>query len=413
MSAPTHLVAPAALLTLTAALLPGLPGLPGLPATATTPGDAGRISFVSVVDGQEEIVTALPDGSDATVVSDWSGRDTDPAWSPDGSRIAYASGRADEGHLDIWVMDADGTDQVNLTPGPDTTGEANAGVEPTWSPDGTAIAYTYQGDVWTVPSAGGVEVNLMPGAGADQAGANPSWSPDGTRIAFVRSGDIWVMDADGGDPTRLTTTAAPAAEKYPDWSPDGTRLVYERQGQIWRMDADGSGQVMVSGGADLGGTRPEWSPEGDRIVFSSSGYDAPNEPDIFTARPDGQQVVRLVTGTTYSDQAPAWQPVDGGMPWGTWTTSASVVTKRAVEVDGEVFPANPGAEVRVTLLYKTPPGYFRQVGTTVVTLSEYGDYAASFDKPVARKCRVKATFLGDPDSAPSRERFIFPCGTRR
>ena len=65
--------------------------------------------------------------------------DTDPAWSPDGTRIAFV--KASEGHRNVYVMDEDGNGQTNLTPGAVTTGQGNEGIQPTWSPDGAQIAY--------------------------------------------------------------------------------------------------------------------------------------------------------------------------------------------------------------------------------------------------------------------------------
>ena len=399
----THTLTGVALLGLTAALLPASSG------HATMPGSSGKIAFAAVMSGSFEVL--VTDGSTTTQLTSHSGKDIDPAWSPDGSKIAWASDQPDaggsEGHTNIWVMDADGTDMVNLTDGPVTSLSANAGVEPTWSPAGNWIAYSYQGDVWVMPSAGGPETNLMPGTGAENAGIHPSFSPDG-RIAFVRNGDIWVMDTDGQNAKPLTATVHPAAEKYPDWSPDGTRIVYEREGEIWRMNADGSGQVRVSGGADKGGTRPEWSPEGDRIVFSSSGYTAPNGPDVFTARPDGTQVLRKLASTGFGDHSPAWQPLAGGTPWGTYTTAATQLKKHTIVASGEVFPANSGGTVKVILQRKTQDG-FRKVAGDVAVLSEYGRYGMAFARPDARTCRVVATFLGDAESAPSRAVKTFDC----
>ena len=392
-----------ALLALTAPLLPAGPG------HATTEGSAGRLAFVLGPVNNEEIVLVGTDGTGTTQLTDTTGRDIDPAWSPDGSKIAWSSTRPDaggsEGHLNIWVMNADGSSMMNLTDGPDTTGFANTGVEPTWSPDGQWIAYNYAGEVWKRPAAGGPAVELMLAPGEN--GTHPSWSPDG-RIAFVRGGEIWVMNGDGSNQTQLTSTAHPAAEKYPDWSPDGKRIVYERQGQIWRMNADGTGQVPVAAGTGKCGTRPEWSPEGDRIVFSSSCFTAPNGPDIFTARPDGTKVVRHGTSTSAAESSPAWQPLADDAVRGTYTTTGTQLTKRKVKVAGEVFPASTGDAVQVTLQRKTKNGY-KKVAGEVLTLGEYGGYGTGLARPDAKKCRVVAKFLGDEDSKPSKDVVTFAC----
>ncbi len=93
------------------------------PARGAYPGANGRIAFESNRDGNLEIYSMNADGSDQVNLTDDPAEDTDPVWSPDGSRIAFV--KASEGHRNIYVMNADGSGQTNLTPGAVTTGEAN------------------------------------------------------------------------------------------------------------------------------------------------------------------------------------------------------------------------------------------------------------------------------------------------
>jgi dipeptidyl aminopeptidase/acylaminoacyl peptidase len=99
------------------------------------PGANGKIAFETNRDGNLEIYSMNPDGSGQTNLTNDPAEDTDPVWSPDGTRIAFV--KASEGHRNIYVMNADGSGQTNLTPGPVTTGQANEGTNPTWSPDGS------------------------------------------------------------------------------------------------------------------------------------------------------------------------------------------------------------------------------------------------------------------------------------
>ena len=227
------------------------------------------LSLRWIIRASFEIYSKNPDGSDEVNLTNDPAEDTDPAWSPDGTRIAFV--KASEGHDNVWVMNADGTGQTNLTPGAVTTGQANEGTNPTWSPDGTRIAYaSSQGEIWVMSADGTNKVNLtdtVPSAGVE---IQPAWSPNGTRIAYVRGADIWVMDADGSNQTQLTmTTGAGQDEKAPDWSPDGSQIVYGKGSSVWRMNADGTGQVQVVANSVL----PAWSPDGTRIVFSSRPVD--------------------------------------------------------------------------------------------------------------------------------------------
>ena len=279
------------------------------PAQGAYPGTNGRVAFETNRDGNLENYSMDPDGSDEVNLTNDPAEDTDPVWSPDGTRIAFV--KASEGHDNVWVMNADGSGQTNLTPGAVTTGQANEGTNPTWSPDGTRIAYaSSQGEIWAMNADGTNKVNLtdtVPSVGLE---IQPAWSPDGTHIAYVRGADIWVMDADGSDQTPLTmTTGALQDEKAPDWSPDGSQIVYGKGSSVWRMNADGSGQVEVVPNSVL----PAWSPDGTRIVFSSSAFGAANGPDIFTVDPDGTTYPARPPGPPI-DNDPNWQPLAAPRP---------------------------------------------------------------------------------------------------
>jgi Tol biopolymer transport system component len=347
------------------------------------------------------------DGSAQTNLTGSPSTDQHPTWSPDGRKIAFASNR-DGAHMDIWVMNADGSSPVNLTPLPDSSGSGEAGTEPAWSPDGTRIAYNYQGDVWVMNIDGSGKVNLTEDPAKPAAGWQPAWSPNGSAIAYIKDFDVWVMGADGSNKTQLTTTTGGSGtEKAPDWSPDGTRIAYERSGQIWRMNADGTGQKAVSAGTGKGGTQPAWSAAGTRIVFSSSAYSAPNGPDIFKINPDGTGVTRLATAVPASDVDPAVQPIAPTSKLPTYTT-VQASAGSTITASGELFNAHSGHLMTVTLSKLVGTSY-QQVATVRPMLGAYGTYSTTFADPGADKCKVVARFGGDTDHLASQKAKTFAC----
>jgi Tol biopolymer transport system component len=148
--------------------------------------DGARVAFVRSIVGQSpEVRIANRDGGGARDLSNHAEIDHHPALSPDGGRVAFASWR--DGSSDIWMVSADGTGLVNLTPAPDPEEGGPADAFPAWSPDGQWLAYrqvdylTGETDIAVVRSTGGA-VQVIELAG-DQLG--PAWSPDGRRIAFI------------------------------------------------------------------------------------------------------------------------------------------------------------------------------------------------------------------------------------
>jgi Tol biopolymer transport system component len=235
--------------------------------------DGKRVAFTSNRDGNPEIYVMNVDGSGVRRLTNHSAFDVWPTWSPDGTRIAFTSNR-DGKYSGIYVMNADGSGLTRLTnfvrpSGPLWVGGGLIGdAYPAWSPDGTNIAFSSYRD-------GEPEIYVMnaDGNGMNRLTTNqahewfgPSWSPDGTHIAFKSNRDgndeIYVMNADGSGQTRLTNN--PANDREPSWSPDGLHIVFEsdRDGdwEIYKMNADGNGQTRLTNkpGYD---SNPSWAPK--------------------------------------------------------------------------------------------------------------------------------------------------------
>jgi len=218
--------------------------------------DGRQIAFVSDRDdGNPEVYVMKGSGRDQRRLTrtKHGGSSMSPAWSPDGRRIAFAS----DG---ICVVNVDGSGLRKLTRDWDET--------PAWSPDGRRIAFTSRRDgnyeVYLMNADGTGQQNLTRNAADDHVHVG-AWSPDGRRLVFHsnRGGnrDIYVMAADGSGQRNLTRN--PAADLFAAWSPDGTRIAFTRRrgiaeiSEISVMNADGSGQRDLT---RLGGAAPAWSP---------------------------------------------------------------------------------------------------------------------------------------------------------
>ncbi len=240
--------------------LPTLDNMQGVIAhgTAGAPPTTARSAFVSDRDGNDEIYLMNADGTGQTNLTHNPANENAATWSPDGSQIAFESDR--DGNREIYVMNADGTGQTNLTKNPATDGV------PAWSPDGSKIAFFSYRD-------GNPEIYVMNADGAGQTrltdnpalDSDPMWSPDGSQIAFWSfSGGNWevyVINPDGTGQTNLTND--PAWDGDYTWSPDGSQIAFvsERDGnlEVYVINADGTGQTnLTDNRAD--DDRPDWSP---------------------------------------------------------------------------------------------------------------------------------------------------------
>ena len=289
--------------------------------------DGSRIVFVSHRDsggkapwewpiegnvGGGNIYVMEADGSNETRLTNNPFRDGNPTWSPDGTRIAFqrkvaipAGVGTFEHSTAIYVMNADGSERTYLTNTPynDTY--------PVWSPDGTHIAFQSNRDgnpeIYVMDTDGSNVTNLTKHPAADE---NPAWSPGGFQILFIRDTDIYVMNADGSNVTNLTNH--PVYDENPAWSPDGTHIAFntrrdeterDNNSEIYVMNADGTGLTRLTHDPHYDEC-PVWSPDGSRIAFVSN---RDWNREIYVMDADGSNQTNLTNNPAY-DQSPVWSP---------------------------------------------------------------------------------------------------------
>lgn len=260
-----------------------------------------HIAFIDPELGHIFVVES--DGSNPVNVTEHLGPEfrTDPDWSPDGTRLLF---RALGGvGTQLWIMRVGGSMPVLIL-------EMYCIHDPKWSPDGTRIAFTGTGenyhDIYVVDADGSNLVNLTNSPTYGEYGN--TWSPDGTRVAFTayreEQNGLYVMDADGSNPTLLRAMTGGAMDLA--WSPDGSRIAYAgdcetsaNNQEICVVGADGSNPVNLTNHS-ANDWDPDWSPDGSRLAFLSrrgNGY------DIYVMQSDGSGVVHLVWGGE-----PTWSP---------------------------------------------------------------------------------------------------------
>jgi Tol biopolymer transport system component len=287
--------------------------LPRADARAAFPGANGRIAYAEERVGEPtDVLSVNPDGTQLVNLSPGPASEGQPTWSPDGKTIAFVSrSNVEDSTSQIWTMNADGGDKRPLTDPSINTGQ------PAWSPSGQSLAFVREesNNFWQIYTMRSDGTNVTPITTGPGDAFSPAWSPDGQQIAFTRisndtaSFDIYRMAPDGTGVTRLTRL--PEQEEAPDWSPDGARILFARAvfgfSELHTVNADGTNIV----GLGLQGDEPVWSPDGKKIAYRSFDFVGNAQVlNIATADADGSGKHLLNSDLTNSlEYSPDWQPL--------------------------------------------------------------------------------------------------------
>ncbi len=272
---------------------------PTVAPAATEAPNLGVLAFESDRDGNPEIYLLDLNSLQLTRLTNNAATDTQPVWSPDGSRLAFTSDR--ENNQDIFLINRDASGLLNLTanPAPD--------YEPAWSPDGEWMAFTSERDgnpeIYILNIASPDTIRLTDNPAAD---FHPTWLQGGW-LAFTTDRDgnqeIFVVNIESGE--ELNISLQPADDLFPVASPSGEQLVFtslrDGNAEIYFMNADGSAQrnLTANPAEDF---FPTWSSNGVWIAFTTT---RDGNAEIYLMTTDGQEQVNI-TNNGANDRLPSW-----------------------------------------------------------------------------------------------------------
>ena len=359
------------------------------PAQAAFPGQNGRIAFVTARDGNSEVYVMNADGGGQTNVTNNPAGDSGAKFSADGRKIVFQSNR-DSGDAEIYSMHSGGSGQTRLTD------SAGVDFQPAYSPDAAKIAFASDRD-------GDFDIYVMNADGTGQTDVTqtgfaeicPVFSPDGTKVAYhggPSNNEIWIKNADGtGSPTNLTNTAA--AEECPDFSPDGAKIAFssERDSgneEVYVMDVNGDNPTrLTTTAANVKDENPAFSPDGTRIAFhrcadASATFCNVANSRIVVMDADGTDQVEITAATAHS-VIPSW---GHAVPPPANSVAPSIP---ASAVEGQALTCDPGT-------WSESPGFtfeWLRDGTPIAgaTGATYTITAADVGRQIS--CRVTATSL--------------------
>jgi Tol biopolymer transport system component len=382
------------------------------PGKATNPGGNGLIAFTNV--HSEDIFVMNGDGSlPGAFVNNKSYYENDPAWSPDGTKMAFVTSRfADAApDYDIEIINSDRTGQHALT---DTAADERY---PVFSPDGTRIAF--------LKRTGGVSdlfVMNSDGSGVQQLTEDGDiegpidWRSDGDAIVFTIENDFGKNISQYSFTTTLVTPLTPVGDQEdvsPSYSPDGTQVAYVRMPLLGGdpslrvINVNGTWDHASPAGQDSS-TEVTWSPDGASLLVQEN----PNSPT--TAIVDPEAAGRTIISNEYAQNLD-WQPCPDDVcsvaPPRISITEVTLAVRnsRDLNVFTEVRPILQGEPILVTLFRNEDGRKFIEIGTLQTTIGSDGLAEATFHIGRQGQCRAKSKYLGSDDYLPSKDKGTFSC----
>jgi eukaryotic-like serine/threonine-protein kinase len=291
------------------------------PVATALGGGTGQIVFASTRSGIPQLYLVNADGTDLTQLTIMERGACQPAWSPDGAQLVFISpclGRADffetiYNESSLYMINVDGSGLKQLTPAP------GSDFEPAWSPDGTRIAFTsVRGGFRQIYSLDidSLDVTLLTNTTSAIESSQPAWSPDGTKIAYmakrVGAYQVWSMNDDGQEAVQLAHSGQELWDYLPNWSPDGRTVFFNqrRPGAFrpWLMQIDYPS-------LDQEPRRMNFVTPIEDVSFSADGYwlafegmDSEGNREIYYMTVAGSGRTRL-TNDAKIDFDPAWRPL--------------------------------------------------------------------------------------------------------
>ena len=274
--------------------------------------DVPRVTFATKRFGGVQLMTVGIDGSNPVQLTDEADDASQPSWSPDGSKIAYVAGPPPQGK--IKIANADGKNARFLL------NEGAPQGEPIWSPDGKQLLFTMFeprngcSNIF-VANADGTGVRNL--TDANKSCGDPAWSPDGSRIAYVSivggTTHLWVMNADGSGQSDVLSRGL-AIAVYPTWTPDGKCVNFggpDENGklQVRQVHPDGTGEMIITPGPRQH-SYPSWSPDERYLAYVGDPGSEAGDLCIYDAITGEHRSVLfgIVLVQVHRAARPAWVP---------------------------------------------------------------------------------------------------------